>query len=72
MQPLRKKLNHNAEFKSIFVRNDVVNKISNLSNIDIVNVLFSFAGRNGVGREMSVPATITEQAKILQTKLMVS
>ena len=44
----------------MFVRNDIVNKISNLSNI---NVPFLCAG----GRGMSVPATITEQTKILRS-----
>ena len=42
--------------------NDIVNQISNLSNINIVNVPFLCAG----GRGMPVPATITEQIKILR------
>ena len=32
---------------SVFVRRDIVNKISNLSNINIVNVPFLCAGRKG-------------------------
>ena len=44
MQPPRKMLKYTALFKSIFVRSDIVNKISNLSNINIVNVPFLCAG----------------------------
>ena len=47
MQPPKKKLKYTAYFKIIFVRNDIVNKISNLSNINIVNVLFVCAGGKG-------------------------
>ena len=63
MQPPRKMLKYTAKFKSIFVRNDIVNKISNLSNINSVNVPFLCAG----GRGVPVPATITEQTKILRS-----
>ena len=47
--------------------NDIVNKISNLSNINIVNVPFFHVQGEGVGRGMSVPAIITEQTKILRS-----
>ena len=47
----------------MFVRNDIVNKISNLTNINSVNLPFLCAG----GRGMPVPATITEQTKILRS-----
>ena len=47
MQPPRKMLKYTALFKSIFVRKDIVNKITNMSNINIVNVPFLCAGGKG-------------------------
>ena len=47
MQPPKKILKYTAYFKSIFVRNDIVNTISNLSNIYIVIVSFLCAGGKG-------------------------
>ena len=47
--------------------NDIVNKISNLSNINSVNVQVFMCRGEGVGRGMSVPDTITKQTKILRS-----
>ena len=66
--------NHNGKcrnilhtlIKSTFVWNDIVNKISNLSNINIVNVPFLCAGGRG-GKGVAMPATITEQTKTLRS-----
>ena len=60
--------------RSIFVRNDIVNKISNLSNIDIVNVPFLCAwGKGWEGGWQCLPLSLSKQKHLdLQSKLMVS